>query len=1210
MRDLGTLAPGSSAGQPCAVTNSSTGQTENDCTSQANAINDAGETVGDADYRVAAGAGSAPGDHTSGFFHAFAYVGGAMSDLGTLAPGSKPGDPCYYAFGSYAGNFCQSSASDVNSSGDVVGSSDLVATSRTKHAFVFSNGSMSDLGVLPGDTDSKATAINDSGDVVGYSYNASTPSVVHAFVYSGGSLTQIIAPAGTRTVASDVNKPGVIVGHYYNPTKPGDAAFIYVNGQMVDLNSLVPPGSGWDLTTANSINDRGEIAGAGMLNGRTHAFLLSPPDAVVITAGPDAAVRSKTATFEFAVPGKADGSYECALDSAAFGACSSPAAYPGLADGQHSFAVRFTPAGASAPGPLAHWSWRVDTTPPTALISSAPSGDGNSRDATVSFSSRDPDGAPGDVFRCSLDGGADYACSSPQRLTQLDDGVHFFDVRAFDAVGNAQAGPTRVSWRVGTECSASYCPFKPKFKCPTGTSARVPIGPVISAVARDPSGCFRDQPLADGGHRFVTTGPISINGIDVTPGVGASVELDSGGPSGGDAYFNGETTWDVYPFPSFHATRFSANLLDTAKVGSAFGRFSEFLKFLGLPVQPPQFEFTRDNGGQTKVTFELVLPRFLRGIPGEPKPVPLPIAGQPALTAPKSDPADVGAKFEATLSNEKQPRVKASLGIKRAWLFGVAELSAISLAYDTGPPAQLELAAKLQAPGSTDGAVEAAIALGKSPHQGVGGSMLGLLRRLSFKVSGFAAPLGYNFFLQRLGAELETNTSSTGVPLVKVSGSAGVSFGPKLNLPGFFSGEAASIDGKASFTFPENFNPSLFKLQFTGLGKIVEVPVAGMTTTFTSNRVTVDGALDLTVGGYGVRGDITNSFFDWHAGTFNVQASGFVNLGILDVNADTVISSAGLAACIGPKGYRYGFGKRWGQPFTPFVGVCDVGPYTVTASASDVSTSRTAQSARSQTFTVARGTRVQVVDLAGISAPARAVLTGPGGTIVDATSDSPSQTSRAVVVPDAATNSTHIVLLGPPAGLWTVAPVAGSVPARIRIARNLPPVQIHASVTGRGARRVLHWRLEPQPGQRVTFVEEGADTAHVLATTSSATGSVVFTPEPATGRARHVTVLVTQGGLPREQDTVARFVAPPPQRLSAVQVLRLHGRELSWQPQSRAARYAVELSDSDGNRLTTVVRSARVVIPKRFGGVLRVLIGALGYSREVGPVGEGVLRLP
>jgi hypothetical protein len=44
---------------------------------------------------------------------------------------------------------------------------------------------------------------------------------------------------------------------------------------MTDLNDLVPANSGWVLEAAHAINDNGQIAGSGTLNGQTRAFLLT-----------------------------------------------------------------------------------------------------------------------------------------------------------------------------------------------------------------------------------------------------------------------------------------------------------------------------------------------------------------------------------------------------------------------------------------------------------------------------------------------------------------------------------------------------------------------------------------------------------------------------------------------------------------------------------------------------------------------------------------------------------------------------------------------------------------------------------------------------------------------------------------------------------------------------------------------------------------------
>ena len=74
-----------------------------------------------------------------------------------------------------------------------------------------------------------------------------------------------------RALTEAINSSGTqIVGY------SGDRAFLYSSGKMKDLNSMIPPGSGWSLTTATAIDDTGLIAGYGFFQGEEHAFLLTP----------------------------------------------------------------------------------------------------------------------------------------------------------------------------------------------------------------------------------------------------------------------------------------------------------------------------------------------------------------------------------------------------------------------------------------------------------------------------------------------------------------------------------------------------------------------------------------------------------------------------------------------------------------------------------------------------------------------------------------------------------------------------------------------------------------------------------------------------------------------------------------------------------------------------------------------------------------------
>ncbi len=137
---------------------------------------------------------------------------------------------------------------------------------------------MQDLGTLGGSR-SIAFSINDSGQIVGQSdYLISSPFLHHAFLTTAGSAMQDLGTLGGGfSTANGINNAGQIAG---NSTLTGDTAvhaFIYQNGAMTDLNTLLPANSGWVLQNAAAINDIGQIVGQGTLNRISHGFRLDPP---------------------------------------------------------------------------------------------------------------------------------------------------------------------------------------------------------------------------------------------------------------------------------------------------------------------------------------------------------------------------------------------------------------------------------------------------------------------------------------------------------------------------------------------------------------------------------------------------------------------------------------------------------------------------------------------------------------------------------------------------------------------------------------------------------------------------------------------------------------------------------------------------------------------------------------------------------------------
>jgi hypothetical protein len=165
------------------------------------------------------------------------------------------------------------------------------------------------------------------------------------------------------------------------------------------------------------------------------------PAETQIDSGPAEGSLTNSRSASFGFSSEPGATFACSVDGGAFGACTSPRDVNGLADGQHTFAVRASDAvGNTDPSPATR-TWRVDGTAPETQFDSGPA-DGatiNTRSATYGFSASE-DGAS---FECSLDGALFTACAAPLTINGLQDGAHALEVRATDPAGNADASPAR-----------------------------------------------------------------------------------------------------------------------------------------------------------------------------------------------------------------------------------------------------------------------------------------------------------------------------------------------------------------------------------------------------------------------------------------------------------------------------------------------------------------------------------------------------------------------------------------------------------------------------------------------------------------------------------------------------------------------------------------------------------------------------------------------
>jgi probable HAF family extracellular repeat protein len=208
-------------------------------------INDSGQVVGYAKNTAVFGQPN----------KAVLFQSGMLTDLGTL-----PGGTVSYAYA-------------INNAGVIVGQSETKTSAR---AFVYQNNKMTDLGTLGGAM-SYAAAINETGLIAGMAQTAG--GALHAALWQEGTPLDLgVLGAGNSSDAHGINDAGFVVGRSSIDSKGTSRAFLWRNGIMTDLNSLLPDDSPWTLQYAAAINNKNQVVGYGLIEGQTRAFLMNVPE--------------------------------------------------------------------------------------------------------------------------------------------------------------------------------------------------------------------------------------------------------------------------------------------------------------------------------------------------------------------------------------------------------------------------------------------------------------------------------------------------------------------------------------------------------------------------------------------------------------------------------------------------------------------------------------------------------------------------------------------------------------------------------------------------------------------------------------------------------------------------------------------------------------------------------------------------------------------
>jgi probable HAF family extracellular repeat protein len=173
-------------------------------------------------------------------------------------------------------------ATAINDKGQIVGISgtcdDAVGSATAAHAVLWEEGTVKEIPNLGGAEWNTPTAINERGDIAGFSDHPGD-QVMEAFIWTKEQGLEGLGFLDEHDAVSEafgINERRQIVGLSCGDS--GCRAFLWQDGAMTDLNSLVPLQNGIVLTHAMDINDDGVITGRAFNSntGELQAYVATP----------------------------------------------------------------------------------------------------------------------------------------------------------------------------------------------------------------------------------------------------------------------------------------------------------------------------------------------------------------------------------------------------------------------------------------------------------------------------------------------------------------------------------------------------------------------------------------------------------------------------------------------------------------------------------------------------------------------------------------------------------------------------------------------------------------------------------------------------------------------------------------------------------------------------------------------------------------------
>ncbi|HEV7804955.1 MAG TPA: hypothetical protein VGO80_03995 [Solirubrobacteraceae bacterium] len=517
---------------------------------------------------------------------------------------------------------------------------------------------------------------------------------------------------------------------------------------------------------------------------------------------------------------------------------------------------------------------------------------------------------------------------------------------------------------------------------------------------------------------------------------------------------------------------------------------------------------------------------------------------------------------------------------------------------------------------------------------------------------GTSVPLVQGVYLDSVGVGLCLTP-----PPLKLKGTVGVTIQPAPESGAKTTSKKATvaIDGSITYTDSDESNP--WSLVMKGEVFVFGEPVAsGGVTIRPTGLIDFDATMHLDRSLLSVQGGVSG-FVNTSDDSFNVAGNVKVCVSELCKTAKAVVSSVGVAGCLGVANYPYvtwrgaemrelmaGAGYKWGGTVSVFAGSCDMGSYNVNRPRSlfrsmmlpgDTPTIAAPAAQSALNFTAVTGAPALTVKVSGSDGPPSVVLHGPSGeTITDRGDASGFAQSPGhwMLVQNPEDNSTTVLLIKPSAGAWTVTQGSGEVaPISVQTAAFSPPPVFEAKVlsTHRDS-KTLSVTYMAADGASVSVVEEGKVGGVIIAKvhghrcgrgipasvggTRVLCAKVPFAPTAGPGGRRNVFAVVTNpDGTPRAKTKIASYVAPRellPGLPAGLRIRRVNsptpgrtGVIVSWRRSGPTQSHTVAVALSSGAKFGLSTKRCSAVylagVPSRVA--VNVTVAGMRTDMRTGP---------